>query len=1095
MSKSSITHQDFFVIRTPRLPINQFFLLGETTAKTREVIYTWLEKPEAQEALYLATPSLLARYNSHLAKVKANRLDDSLTSKQKKTEIKQTKKLEQALLKYLLRMCARPTPFGLFSGIHQGQIAEETQFISASLLKDNRKTRLDMFYLSALKEHFLTANAHSDNLKYYPNPSHYFIANQCRYIEAYQSNETRQYRLSAVEKSDYFCFILSRAKAGATFKQLVTAFIAQFSDSLPDNDDKFELAEVEGYLKALIDEAILVADIALPLTGDAPDCAFIRSLETINEQTTADHLSTALYQLNHFDTQALSKASDYQSVLSLLNELPVKAEENKLFQTDVYRSFERCSLAANITENLRDNLQLLHALQPSVNNIFSDFITKFNQRFEGQFVPLDALLDEESGIGFSNETGYEAPLLAGLQLQSSRNRTRSAQTLSILDHTINTAITLPSNRNKKTITLTANFLKGKVKNKASLTDLPASFAAMVSLFEDNDIQTGASEATSNNATAILMKFNGCYGPSSANLLGRFCHLDEELKENVINQLAMEAAHSPNVIFAEIVHIPEGRPGNVIARPHLREYEIVFLADSSLATEYQITLSDLYVWVEGQQVKLWSKRLKKQVIPRLSCAHNYSSRSLSAYKFLCMLQNQGVSTPSFSLPDSQSAACFIPRIMLDNLILSERTWRIERSELAEMLISDPCGDSSIDLVKWAELTQTYHLEKHVIYAVSDNVLQLNLLNPMMLEILLTETTGQEIIELKESLSQQYTTPVKSVKSVSSECYANELIIPFFNTSAKAHEHFHDNPQANIEADSLPRRFSPGSEWLSLKIYSGNTALDHLLAEKLLPLINENLSLFDKWFFIRYGDPQWHLRLRFYGKPESLYGLLLPKLNALIEPMIAMGELHKAELFTYEREVERYGGPESMALVESLFMTDSVLISETVKLELEYEEEVRWRIALLMTDKLLTAFEYSTTQKLEFISTLRTGFGKEFHESSNLRKQLGSKFKQSEQLLLADFAFAQQSSEVNKQDNSIENDLSALLNRWFDNSLPVIDKLLTLIKSEQGLKCSKGTLLSSILHMHNNRLFKAYGREHELVMHDFLRRYYFSMAKRA
>ncbi len=137
MSKSSITHQDFFVIRTPRLPVNQFFLLGETTTKTREVIYTWLEKPEAQEALYLATPSLLARYNSHLAKVKANRLDDSLTSKQKKTEIKQTKKLEQALLKYLLRMCARPTPFGLFSGIHQGKIAEETQFISASLLKIN----------------------------------------------------------------------------------------------------------------------------------------------------------------------------------------------------------------------------------------------------------------------------------------------------------------------------------------------------------------------------------------------------------------------------------------------------------------------------------------------------------------------------------------------------------------------------------------------------------------------------------------------------------------------------------------------------------------------------------------------------------------------------------------------------------------------------------------------------------------------------------------------------------------------------------------------------------------------------------------------
>ena len=39
----------------------------------------------------------------------------------------------------------------------------------------------------------------------------------------------------------------------------------------------------------------------------------------------------------------------------------------------------------------------------------------------------------------------------------------------------------------------------------------------------------------------------------------------------------------------------------------------------------------------------------------------------------------------------------------------------------------------------------------------------------------------------------------------------------------------------------------------------------------------------------------------------------------------------------------------------------------------------------------------------------------------------------------------------------------------------------------------TLLGSLLHMHNNRMFKAYGREQEFVMHDFLRRVYFSKGK--
>jgi hypothetical protein len=47
-----------------------------------------------------------------------------------------------------------------------------------------------------------------------------------------------------------------------------------------------------------------------------------------------------------------------------------------------------------------------------------------------------------------------------------------------------------------------------------------------------------------------------------------------------------------------------------------------------------------------------------------------------------------------------------------------------------------------------------------------------------------------------------------------------------------------------------------------------------------------------------------------------------------------------------------------------------------------------------------------------------------------------------------------------------------------------------QNENKITCSRDILLSSLLHMHNNRMFKAYGREQELVMYDFLRRLYFS-----
>jgi len=1046
MSKTTIINEDFFVIRTPRMPVNYLLSLDSDKEKTRQLIAQWLEQSEVKEALYLATPSLLERIDYW----------------KNKPDSKQGRKVEQALLKYMIRMCSRPTPFGLFSGIHLGKIGTQTHLHSNALAQDSRKTRLDIFYLAAVKEHLLKSDIRNKNLKYFPNSSHYFIAEQCRYIEAYQSQKTRQYRLSAVEIVEYFTFLLVQARCGLSFNELVNKFLNEYPEA--------EKEDIDTYIQQLIEESILIADIPLPLTGASPDSALLASLNRIGEISIADHLGTALHQLNIMDQRKSADVKDYKTIFEHLNKLPVKAEESKLFQADVYRSFSHCELHQEEVSRLLKQLTLLKGLGHQDREPLSDFISKFNARYEGQLVQLDKLLDDETGISFSNETGYEAPLLAGLNLAKNNNSTVSEPTISMLDGLITEAITAPENRNNSIVRLKSKELKKHLSRQSVDVELPASFAAIISLYLDEKQNT-------------IIKFNGCYGPSAANLLGRFCHLNNDLEGTVKAHLVKEEQHSPDVIFAEIVHMPEGRPGNVIARPCLRQYEIVFMADSSLSSEYQILVSDLHVWVEGQQVKLWSKRLKKQVIPRLSSAHNYSARSLSVYKFLSMLQQQSGIPPIFSLPASQSQASFIPRIVLDNLILSEKTWRIQRGEFNDIIKS-----SEIDLVKLKALKDKYHLDDIVSYAVNDNILQLNLKNPQMLEVLLAETKGRSHIELKEVLVAQYQTPVKSS---SGECYTNELIVPFFNAGAKSHQAFKDNPQADIEANTIKRRFSPGSEWLSLKVYSGNSSVEAALSEKLLPLIESSNTNFKKWFFIRYGDPDWHLRLRFNGDPEQLYGKFLPKLNSVFEPMVESGEIHKIELFTYEREVERYGGPASMELVESLFMVDSQLVASATQLIHQYDEDIRWRITLLITDNLLKLFEYSDKNKLALISQLRTGFGNEFNDNSILRKQLGSRYREVESLLKDDFHKFQL-----RDDNELSESqevIFSLVDKWQKEAKPYIQAILELYKRDNEVNCSQDTLLSSLLHMHNNRMFKAYGREQELVMHDLLRRVYFSKGK--
>ena len=257
-----IKHAPFFVMRTPRLSLEHLTEFSSESADTNAILEKCLAIEGVEEAIYLASPSLLERIEQWRTK----------------PESKQGKKVAQALLKYMLRMCARPTPFGLFSGIHKGVVSDTTEFVSASHTQDSRKTRLDMFYLSALKEHFVKEAQRADNLMYRPNPSHYFVADQCRYIENYLSEDSMQYRLSAVDSDEYFQCVLKLAKGGLSFNGLVDAFCAQYAEA--------EKEDVEAYIQDLIDEKILQADIPLPLTGDSPDYALLKSLQDMEEDDT-----------------------------------------------------------------------------------------------------------------------------------------------------------------------------------------------------------------------------------------------------------------------------------------------------------------------------------------------------------------------------------------------------------------------------------------------------------------------------------------------------------------------------------------------------------------------------------------------------------------------------------------------------------------------------------------------------------------------------------------------------------------------------------------------------------------------------------------
>jgi thiopeptide-type bacteriocin biosynthesis protein len=111
---------------------------------------------------------------------------------------------------------------------------------------------------------------------------------------------------------------------------------------------------------------------------------------------------------------------------------------------------------------------------------------------------------------------------------------------------------------------------------------------------------------------------------------------------------------------------------------------------------------------------------------------------------------------------------------------------------------------------------------------------------------------------------------------------------------------------------------------------------ILREAIAPAANEAIAggAADKWFFIRYSDPAWHVRARFHGQPERLRQEVWPTLQSALAPMLEDGRVWRLQLDTYKREVERYGGAKGSALSECVFHADSEAAAEIVGLMESY-----------------------------------------------------------------------------------------------------------------------------------------------------------------
>jgi thiopeptide-type bacteriocin biosynthesis protein len=281
--------------------------------------------------------------------------------------------------------------------------------------------------------------------------------------------------------------------------------------------------------------------------------------------------------------------------------------------------------------------------------------------------------------------------------------------------------------------------------------------------------------------------------------------------------------------------------------------------------------------------------------------------------------------------------------------------------------------------------------------------------------------------------------------------------------------------------VKRAYIPGDKWLYYKIYCGPKTADELIANVVFPA-SEKLKekkLIESWFFIRYADPDLHIRVRFKFKDIINIGYIMQEVNNSLEPMVKQNMVWKIMCDTYQPEVERYH-IDAIEIGEQFFSADSIMTAEFLDLiDGDEGEKIRWMFSFLSIDNLLSDFGLKMEEKLLLMERIKEGFAQEFGMNKMLKGQLDKRFR-----------------DVRKEINRIMNlnthnadDLSPLLELLAKRSVQnnnLVLKLKNLGLTEQSVCINE--LLPSYIHMLMNRLFRSKQRVHELVVYDFICRYY-------
>jgi thiopeptide-type bacteriocin biosynthesis protein len=978
---------DFALLRAPLLPVESFTSISEELRAPAGSPTLAPIDPEIRRALSIGSPTLLDA-------------PDRTAPDDEKAET-----LKSKLRRFLVRMSTRPTPYGTFAGTALSGWGGRTD---VSLDGTTRtRTRPDMDWLVRYVLALDKQPAVRAELRWIANSVVWI-----HYDRAIKGTSGVSIAATPVVRK-----VLDFALTPIPYNALVERLMASALSATAE--------KVERLLKQMWELGFLRTDLMPPVTTEDP-LGWVRErvAPIMGGKALCVQLDALVRTVAACDTVTVSETPKALKRAIAHLEMLGQTEITMPLQVDMALGLGGNNIASLVATEAARTAELLFELGPKRGN--SSILGGYRQAFLARYgpdreVPLPELLHPEWGLGPLEQhsggkvdwgqTGQRAETLQYLALRA----IREGQTVVELDDVLIDKL--------KTSTLSEKHLPASID--LNLFILAKSRAAI----DTGDFQllvganVGATAAGSN-----LGRFAALLGPRGRMALECSARREEE--------------YHTGAVVAELAFMPSRyRSANVTVRPAVRRYEITHGVSASVDTSCVIPLNQLVVGLRnGRFYVRWPAG---GMDVHVASGHMLNiSQSPEEYQFLTHICQDGMMQLSWFDWGPANGFTFLPRVQSGRSILSCAQWRLDLSGRHEAPIN-----AAKPFAEWLARWRTRWLVPRYVYlSWTDNRLLYDLDDPAQVEDLRGEVglgDAQGNCLLQEAL------PALEhgwLPSANGGHHVVELVVSL------GLNHVPSKPAAGPVGQRIKPRVTqefrlrpPGSDWLYLKLYGPRSGEDEFLAGPLARLCHEinDSGAADQWFFVRYADPERHVRLRFHA-PEGNVESLFSKLCAWASGLVAGGRCDKFAFDTYEREVERYGGPEGMQAAEALFAIDSRGVVDLLGLAARVD---RVTLAVLTIDDLLCSLGLET-------DSARLAWLKQTVDS---RKEVGEEYRKKRDRLIDALCGA----------GELDPPVQEVLARR-RSALCQVGARLAALEEEGVLTQPKALLFESYAHMHCNRI---------------------------